>query len=79
MFAKEIQVMRNEKQAPVLNKSRQADGAAKPPQNAGQHLHANEQQERRKPFTFAAGWLGNAFDRSQIHKREAEERRSRNM
>jgi hypothetical protein len=34
---------------------------------------------RPGPITFAVSWLGNAFDRTRINKREAEERRSRNM
>lgn len=48
-------------------------------QNRQPAMNTREQPQRSGPFTFTAGWLGSAFDRSRIDKREAEQRRSRNM
>lgn len=36
-------------------------------------------KERPGPISFAVNWLGGAFDRCQMNKREAEERRRRFM
>lgn len=48
-------------------------------ENGAQRGSNNDPRQRPGPFTSAVGWLGGAFNRSQVNKREADERRRRNM
>ena len=65
-------VMKNEKR----ELAQQNEGTAN---NQPMQQRASDERARRGPFTYAAGWLGTAFDRTQISHREAQDRRSRNM
>jgi hypothetical protein len=68
----EMVVMKNEGREPTQDNNGR-------PNNRPMEERASEQRDRRGPFTRTAGWLGIAFDRTQISQREAQERRSRNM
>jgi hypothetical protein len=71
--------MSNERREPMQNKVVRSSNPAGQEQSGTQGMNGGRQRERHGPFTYAVGWLGTAFDRSRVDKREAEERRRRNM
>ena len=68
--------MKNEKQS-----TRQANDQRlnNPAEALQRDVVAKAERERRGLLSSAVGWLGGAFDRCQLDKREAEERRRRFM
>ena len=71
--------MRDERREPMRDSDTRQQSTSGPRQTSDQEPDTAQHGERRGPFTYTVGWLGHAFDRDQLNKREAEERRNRNM